>query len=166
MRDSLPSAGIRTKVRAYPALVLSVAVGLLACTAQPGPARAQSMVPGAAPFAPVAVEAQPLAANIQRVAEALEYLGTPWQADLRADLTSAGQARDAKRLQELIDPRVLLAVHINPEARVRVARGPAPAVLQQAGYTPVLVKVVNESRGTQRLGIGSPQSGPVYAGMS
>jgi hypothetical protein len=61
---------------------------------------------------------------------------------------------------------VLLAVHINPEARVKVARGPAPAALQQAGYTPVLVKIVNESRGTQRLRIGSPQSGPVYAGMS
>ena len=99
-------------------------------------------------------------------AEALEYLGAPWPADLRADLTKAGQARDAKRLQELLDPRVLLAVHINPEARVKVARGPAPAVLQQAGYTPVLVKIVNESGGTQRLRIGSPQSGPVYAGMS
>ena len=61
---------------------------------------------------------------------------------------------------------MLLAVHINPEARVKVARGPAPAVLQQAGYTPVLVKIVNESGGTQRLRIGSPQSGPVYAGMS
>ena len=49
---------------------------------------------------------------------------------------------------------------------MRVARGPAPAVLQQAGYTPVIVKVVNESGGTQRLRIGSPQAGPVYAGMS
>ena len=47
---------------------------------------------------------------------------------------------------------------------MKVARGPAPAVLQQAGYTPVLVKVVNESGGTQRLRIGSPQAGPVYAG--
>ena len=49
---------------------------------------------------------------------------------------------------------------------MKVARGPGPAVLQQAGYTPVLVKIVNESRGTQRLRIASPQSGPVYAGMS
>ena len=39
-------------------------------------------------------------------------------------------------------------------------------MLQQAGYTPVLVKVINESGGTQRLRIGSPQSGPVYAGMT
>jgi hypothetical protein len=115
---------------------------------------------------PVMVEAQPLAANIQRVVEALDALGAPLPADLRAGLTRAGQARDATKLQELLDARVLLAVHINPEARVKVARGPAPAVLQQAGYTPVLVKIVNESGGTQRLRIGSPQSGPVYAGMS
>ena len=39
-------------------------------------------------------------------------------------------------------------------------------MLQQGGYTAVIVKVVNESRGTPRLRIGSPQAGPVYAGMS
>ena len=49
---------------------------------------------------------------------------------------------------------------------MRVTRGSAPAILQQAGYTPVIVKVVNESGGSQRLRIGSPQAGPVYAGMS
>ena len=151
--------------RAYPSLVLSVAVGCWpARRHQHGqPARGHGR---AAALAPVAVEAQPLAANVQRVAEALDYLGAPWPADLRADLTRAGQARDAKRLQELLDPHVLLTVHINPEARVKVARGSAPAVLQQAGYTPVIVKIVNESAGMQRLRIGSPQAGPVYAGMS
>ena len=153
-----------------PLLVLSVVAGLLACTAAPHgqPARSQGTPPAqsAAGLAPVAVEAQPLAANVQRLADALDYLGAPWPADLRADLTRAGQARDAKRLQELLDPHVLLTVHINPEARVKVARGSAPAVLQQAGYTPVIVKIVNESAGMQRLRIGSPQAGPVYAGMS
>ena len=39
-------------------------------------------------------------------------------------------------------------------------------MLQQAGYTPVIVKILNESRGTPRLRIGSPQAGPVYAGMT
>ena len=150
--------------RATSTLILTVIVGTLSCAAPPheSPVSAQ----GTAAFAPVAVEPQPLAANIQRVGEALEYLGAPWPAELRADLARAGEVRDAKRLQELIDPHVLLEVHVNPEARVRVARGAAPAVLQQAGYTPVLVKIVNESAGMQRLRIGSPQSGPVYAGMS
>jgi hypothetical protein len=154
-------------VRAYGALVLCAAAGLVACgDGQRASAHATNAGPREAVFASVAVEAQPLAANIQRVIEALEYLGAPWPPELRADLTRAGQARDAKRQQDLLDARVLLAVHINPEARVKAARGPAPAVLQQGGYTPVLIKIVNESRGTGRLRVGSPQSGPVYAGMS
>jgi hypothetical protein len=57
---------------------------------------------------------------------------------------------------------VLLAVGINPEGRVRVARGPGPAALQQAGFLPVLVKVVNEAGVTKPLKIASPQAGPVY----
>jgi hypothetical protein len=100
------------------------------------------------------------------LSQALDYLGSPLPAALRADLARAGRARDASRLQELLDPHVLVAVHVNPEARVKAARGPGSAVLQQAGYTPVVVKVVNESAGMQRLRIGSPQAGPVYAGMS
>src|SRR5688572_6990224 len=114
----------------------------------------------------VSAEGQPLAAAIERVVAALDQLGAPLPRALRRELTAAGQARDARRLQELLDSHVLLAVQINPEARVKVERGPAPARLQQAGYTPVLVKVVNESGGTQRLRIGSPQSGPVYAGVA
>lgn len=114
----------------------------------------------------VSVDGQPLAAVVQRVVEALDHLGAPLPEQTRRELTLAAQARDARKLQELLDFHVLLVVHVNPEARVKVARGPAAARLQQAGYTPVLVKVVNESGGTQRLRIGSPQAGPVYAGVA
>ena len=117
-------------------------------------------------LARVNVEGQPLAANIARLGEALEYLGAPLPAALRAELAKAGAARDANRLQELLDAHALVGVHINPEVRVKVARGPAPATLQQAGYTPVIVKIVNESGGTPRLRLSSPQAGPVYAGMT
>ncbi len=157
-------------VRVSPALMLATAVGLLSSTTPPreylAHARGTNAARGEAALATVIVEAQPLAANIERLLGALEYLGAPLPDGLRADLTKAGRARDATRLQELLDARVLLTVHINPEARVKVVRGSAPAVLQQAGYTPVLVKIINESGGTQRLNIGSPQSGPVYAGMA
>src|SRR4029079_3117648 len=57
-------------------------------------------------------------------------------------------------------------VTINPESRVKVQRGPARVQLQQAGFTPVLVKVINLSRMTRELRISSTQSGQVYAGMS
>src|ERR671918_741247 len=133
-------AGMRVPI--CPTMILLVTVGALSCTAQ---SREQPAQAQASALAPVAVEAQPLAANVQRLAEALEYLGAPLPVDLRGNLTKAGQARDAKQLQTLLDPRVLLAVHINPEARVRVARGPAPAILQQSGYTPVVLKIINES---------------------
>jgi hypothetical protein len=114
----------------------------------------------------IAVEGQPLAANVRRVVEALEFLGAPLAKEKQAALAAAGQARDAAKLQQLLDAETLLLVNINPEARVKVARGPAAARLQQAGWTPVLVKVVNESGGTQRLRIRSPQAGPVYAGVA
>jgi hypothetical protein len=155
--------------RVYAALVLAVGAGAISWITllQSQASRLPRFGGGAeAVFAPVAVEAQPLAANIERLVEALAYLGAPLPAELRRDLLQAGQARDARTLQQRLDPRVLLAVHINPEARVKVSRGSAPAVLQQAGYTPVIVKIVNESGGSQRLGIGSPQAGPVYAGMA
>ena len=60
----------------------------------------------------------------------------------------------------------LLLVTINPEARFKVQRGPASARLQQAGFTPVLVKIINQSASTPELRIFSPQAGQVYAGST
>jgi hypothetical protein len=115
---------------------------------------------------PVAVEGQPLAANASRLVEALEYLGAPLPTETVAALADAGRRRDADRLQRLLDPHALLLVSLNPESRVKVQRGPARAALQQAGFTPVIVKVINQSTVTKRLHITSPQSGPVYAGVA
>jgi hypothetical protein len=116
---------------------------------------------------PVAnVEGQPLGANVQRVIDALSFLGTPMPVGVVADLQTAAAAREARKLQTLLDPHVLLAVTINPEARVKVQRGPAKAVLQQAGYTPVLVKVLNEAGVTPALEINSPQAGAAYHGTA
>lgn len=112
------------------------------------------------------VEGQPLAANVQRVVQALDFLGVPLPAEVRDGLKSAGAARDAAKLQELLDPHVLCVVTVNPESRVKVARGAAKAVLQQAGYTPVLVKVVNHATCVARLNVTSAQAGPSYAGVA
>lgn len=112
------------------------------------------------------VDGQPLAANVKRVIEALQFLGSPLPADEIEKLDAAGKERDAKQLQQLLDPRVLLLAHINPESRVKVRRGPAAAELQQFGFTPVLIKVINESTVTKRMKLVSPQAGAVYAGAS
>src|SRR5436190_24044913 len=86
---------------------------------------------------PVEVDGQPLAANAERLVQALEFLGAPLSADAAAALKAAGQ--DGKAIQKVLDPLALVVVSINPEARVKVARGTAAASLQQSGWTPVLV---------------------------
>jgi len=114
----------------------------------------------------VPVEGQPLSANVARVVQTLQFLGAPLGRSITQELADAGRAHDADRLQALLDPYVLFFVTINPESRVKVQRGPARAQLQQAGFTPVLVKVINQSTLTRELRIASPQSGQVYAGMT
>jgi hypothetical protein len=112
------------------------------------------------------VEGQPLAANVLRLLKALDSLGQPVSPEHAAPIEMAAKKHDARKLQELLDPHVLLHVHINPEARVKVQRGSGLAVLQQGGYTPVLIKVHNESTITKPLRIGSPQAMPIHSGGS
>jgi len=101
---------------------------------------------------PVVVEGQPLAANVNRLLESLTMLGARLPKETVDRLAQAGKQRDGAALQKLLDAHVLFVVSLNPESRVKVDRGPAPAVLQQAGYTPVIVKIVNQSTVTKRLG--------------
>lgn len=112
------------------------------------------------------VDGQPLGANVVRLIEALEYLGQPLPVDITMTLREAAKHRDAVKLQTILDDHVLFVVSLNPEVRVKVARGPAEARLQQAGYTCHVVKVLNQSTVTRALRIMSPQSGPVYAGAA
>src|SRR5437763_14125212 len=69
------------------------------------------------------VDGQPLGANAERLAKALEFLGFPLAADRAQALDAAVKARDATRIQQALDPLALLQVDINPESRVKVARG-------------------------------------------
>ena len=136
-----------------------LAVAVLASVATAGQAFSQGQK-----LETIDVEGQPLAANVERLMQALDFLGTPIPAETTAELQAAAKNRDAKKIQQILDPRVLVVVSLNPESRVKAARGPAAANLQQGGYTPVLVKVVNDSTVTKSLQIASPQAGIVYAG--
>lgn len=111
---------------------------------------------------PVDVEGQPLAANVERLGQALEFLGSPLAAETRAALAEAGQ--DARRIQKVLDAHVLVVVSLNPESRVKVARGAGAADLIQGGYTPAIVKVVNDSPVKGTLHVSSPQAGPRMSG--
>jgi hypothetical protein len=113
---------------------------------------------------PIEVEGQPLAANAERLLQAFEFLGAPLPEETRTAVKEAARARDAVKLQKLLDPHVLVLVSLNPESRVKAKRGPAKAVLQQGGSTPVLLKIVNDSAVTSPLRIASPQAGPIVSG--
>src|SRR5437868_11286883 len=53
---------------------------------------------------PVDVEGQPLAANTNRLLDALQFLGAPLPAETTTALQAAVKARDAKTIHELLDP--------------------------------------------------------------
>ncbi len=111
------------------------------------------------------VEAQPLKAGIRRVADALNFLGQPFDAAQQAALRQAlelGGDDAVEALQKALDPLVLVGVHINPESRVKVMRGPAEAELVQNGWTVYLVKVHNEAGVTGRLQVASPNAAPLH----
>src|SRR5437867_9223700 len=94
---------------------------------------------------PIGVEGQPLAENAKRLLKALDFLGNPLPPDTAKALTAAAEERDAIKIQKILDDHVTAFVTLNPEARVKVARGPAKVTLQQSGYVPLIIKVVNDS---------------------
>ncbi len=116
------------------------------------------------------VELQPLAAQVRRLIDAMEYLGEPFSAKDVAALEKAMTAQPAKdgvaAIQRIMDARTLLGVHINPEMRVKVVQGPAKAVLVEKGWRQYLVKVANEAGTTAPLRGVSPQARAVHNARS
>jgi hypothetical protein len=109
------------------------------------------------------VELQPLAAQAKRIAQALDQmLGAPLNKEQQADLDKALKLTDADKaaeaIQKVFDPLCLVGVNINPESRVKVARGPAAARLAQHGWRVFLVKVHNEGGVTAALNCQSPNA--------
>jgi hypothetical protein len=109
---------------------------------------------------------QPLIADVRRVVEAMAYLGEPFPDSERARLDAAASMSDEVRavveVQRILDPNCLFVVRINPESRVSIERGAAPARLVERGWRAFLVKVRNEAGVTGALAAESPQARPVY----
>ena len=114
------------------------------------------------------IEPQPLLAQAIRLSEALSFLGSSLSNEdekrLRALQHLPLTPEIAKRVQEILDPYCLAMITINPESRVKVERGPAPAKLIQNGWTSFLVKVNNDAGVTAQLEVESPNAAtPLYA---
>lgn len=111
------------------------------------------------------VEAQPVKAQAKRVAETLQLLGEPLSKSQAVELDAALKEEGGKAvaaIQKLFDPLALAGVNINPESRVKVARGPAAAKLNEQGWRVFLVKVHNEAGVTAKLRVTSPNAAPLY----
>jgi hypothetical protein len=110
------------------------------------------------------VALQPLAAQVDRVIEALDMLGQPLPASVKDRIAGARKAADAaavREIQQVLDEYCLVGVSINPESRVKAVQGPADASLMQHGWRIFLVKVQNEAGVTAELRATSPNAAPM-----
>lgn len=93
------------------------------------------------------VERQPLVAQVQRVVEALDYLGAPLRATDRSALDAAlkdmDPARSIEAIQKVLDSYCLVGVELTSEREITAAAGPAKPDLVEQGWTQFLVKVHN-----------------------
>ena len=117
------------------------------------------------------VDAQPLLAQAIRLAEALDFVGSPLRDEEVTRLRNLHHGHAGKEtadeIQSILDPYCLAVVSINPEARVKVTRGQAPAELIQGGWTSFLVKIHNDANVTAKIEVESPNAlAPVHAPSS
>lgn len=110
------------------------------------------------------VALQPLAQQIRRLQQALEYLGQPLPVEASRAINAAvalpEEAAAVAELQRILAPHVLVEVEINPESRVKVRQGAAEPALIEHGTRLFLVKVLNQAGVTAPLRVLSPNSGP------
>jgi hypothetical protein len=105
-------------------------------------------IPGASPAGPDLplvpnLDPDVLLEQVHRVVAAAHALGVPLEAP-------RGE-RTPETVQLVLDDWCLMGVHINPEMRVKVARGPAWPVLVEHRWGAFLVKVRNEAGTTAAL---------------
>lgn len=111
------------------------------------------------------IDPQPFLAAAQRLIDATSFLGTPFSDDEIITLKTAISQNDAEAVQTaqaVLDAHALFHVTITPEQRVKVERGAAKAVLDEAGWRQYLVRVENEAGVTARLAVSSPQAKEAY----
>lgn len=108
------------------------------------------------------IEPQPLLAHAVRVSEALNFAGSALSATDQKKLKQLQRQKPSAQIilevQNILDPYCIAYVDINPEARVKVEKGPAELKLTQGGWTIFLVKVLNDAAVTSQLLAESPNA--------
>jgi hypothetical protein len=122
-----------------------------------GPGFAADALPIAGP-----ISAEQLREHCRQVLTALERHKASLPAPVEKELTKLLQAEveDAAefsvQVQRQLDACCLVGVSINPESRVKAARGPAEARLRLGQETVFLVKVNNEAGVTSAVNVAGP----------
>ena len=145
---SQPVSGWRTFCLVIPALLLAAV----------SPAQELALVEK--------VELQPVATQVLRLIETMDFLGSPLgpadQKLLREAVEAADPVESLLRVQRVLDRYALIGVRIDAESRVKVDRGAARAELVEQGWRPFLVKIINLAGVTADLKVESPNAGPTY----
>jgi hypothetical protein len=123
-----------------------------------------SMVGAQAPLPVVAdVEWKSFLDRTRKLLKGLESLQAPLpEATLRElrgllEKEPASPQAAAEAVQKLLDPYCLVGITINPESRVKAARGPAGVELPKCRETILLIKVQNDAGVTHALNISGDQ---------
>ena len=110
----------------------------------------------------ISIEPQPLLAHAIRISEALNFAGSALSAVDQKKLKQLQRKKPSPQIildvQQILDPYCIAYVDINPEARVKVEKGPAQSTLTQGGWTIFLVKVLNDAGVTSQLQAESPNA--------
>jgi len=102
--------------------------------------------------------------QLEQLLQSLEEAGSPLPAETRQTLRkllAEEKPKDpdaaAVAVQKILDAFCLVGVNINPESRVKVARGPATAELRLKQEALLLVKVHNDAGVTHALAVSGTQ---------
>jgi hypothetical protein len=117
------------------------------------------------------VEHQPLSAQVQRVADALDFLGSPLPEDQKKALQAASADQDHARaisaIQGILDKHCLAGARINSATDITTYAGPARPELAEQGWRVFLIKVENPAALSDvQLKPDSPNALPLTRGSS
>jgi hypothetical protein len=107
---------------------------------------------------------QPFVSLVRRLLEGMQFAGRPVSKEdeslLREAMKMDDEAAGIAAIQKILNRYCLVDIHINPEARVKLARGEARAELIQQGWSAFLVRVQNEPKVAAQLRVSSKNSMP------
>ncbi|MGI9332035.1 MAG: CehA/McbA family metallohydrolase [Gammaproteobacteria bacterium] len=112
------------------------------------------------------VPKQPLAVHVNRLTEALNFVGRPISEADRARIDEALGKPDAeavRAIQDVLDTYALVAVDIDPLRNITVTPISASTQsLTKNGWSTFLVKVINRAAVTEAMDVDSPQAAMPY----